>query len=66
MSSIVIWIISLVLVGIPCWRIVSRTGCNRGWIILIVIPWVGIFLFWLVLAVSRWPNVRADVSQVFD
>ena len=66
MSETISWIFSLLVVGIPCWKILSKVGCNRGWVVLILIPYFGIFFYWIVLAVLPWPNARANVDPVLD
>ena len=54
------WLIVPLLVLIPYWKILSRTGCNKSMIILIFIPVFGIFIYWLVLATSDWPRFQYE------
>ena len=52
------WLIISLLVLIPYWKILSRTGCSKSMIILIFIPVIGIFIYWLVLVTSDWPRFQ--------
>ncbi len=58
MSPILSTIVICLLVLIPYWKILSRTGCSKSMIILIFIPVIGIFIFWLNLATSDWPKFQ--------
>jgi hypothetical protein len=49
----------LLIIGIPFARLYRRAGLNRLWLVLLVVPIVGIFGVWLVLAVSDWPAQAA-------
>ena len=52
------WLIISLLVLIPYWKILSWTGCSKSMIILIFIPVIGIFIYWLVLVTSDWPRFQ--------
>lgn len=47
-------VIGLFLLAIPFWKILDRTGVAKGWIFVLLIPGLGIFLLWLILARARW------------
>ncbi|MCP4747436.1 MAG: hypothetical protein GY874_15035 [Desulfobacteraceae bacterium] len=51
-------VIVSILVLIPTWRIVSRTGYNPFLSILVLIPLVGPLIVLFVLAFGDWPVKR--------
>ncbi len=55
--------IGLLLVAIPFWKIHDRTGVAKGWILLLLIPGLGIFFLWLVLARARWTPRAVDAGR---
>jgi len=55
--------IGLLLLGIPFWKILDRTGVAKGWILLLLISPLGIFLLWLVLARARWTPRAVEAGR---
>jgi hypothetical protein len=54
---------ALVILAIPFWKMYDKTGVNKGWLIVILVPVIGYFVVWLVLAVSAWPNLKRGTSN---
>jgi uncharacterized membrane protein len=50
----------MVLLIVPAWRIFSRAGLPPALSCLIFIPYVGVFVAGLVLALRRWPNLESE------
>lgn len=55
MEPLVTEIVTTLVVGIPFWALYSRAGLSRAWLLLAVVPLLGMMLLWLVLAVKDWP-----------
>lgn len=55
MDTLLTEIGATLVVGIPFWALYSRAGLSRGWLVLAVVPLLGMMLLWLVLAVKDWP-----------
>ena len=49
-------IIGLVLL-FPVWKIFQRAGFSGGWALLMLVPFFGMFLAMLILAIRVWPNL---------
>jgi hypothetical protein len=62
--SIFHWLIVFVLLVnlIPIGKILSRTGHNAGWCLLILFPFLNMILLW-VLAFKSWPIDRKPTPQ---
>ena len=61
MSDLSIWhwiviLLVVVLLGVPYWRILHRTGHSTWWVIAFLIPGIGLIALW-VLAFVKWPAV---------
>lgn len=54
-SDIVPFIISVMLIVIPTWRIVQRTGYPPALSLLVVIPLIGPLAVLIILAFGDWP-----------
>lgn len=52
----IIFVIAVVVVGVPFGRILQRTGHSMWWVIAFFIPGISIVALW-VLAFVRWPAV---------
>ena len=51
-----IWaIIGFIILFIPFQKIFAKAGFSRAWALLLLIPLLGTFLCWLVLALRHWP-----------
>lgn len=50
-------VVSIVLL-MPLWRIHKRAGLHPALSLLVLIPYAGMFICSLVLAISRWPAVE--------
>lgn len=61
MLRLVLLLLLAVLVIIPAWRIIGRTGLSPAWSILLAVPLLGFPVVALVVAYSRWP---ASAPQV--
>ena len=55
-SDIVGFVVGLMVFGVPFWKMYGKAGVNKAWVTLLLVPVVGYFGLWLVLAVSKWPN----------
>lgn len=53
------WLIGFLLFAIPFWVIFRRAGFSPLWALLLLIPGLGVFLCWLMLAMRDWPTRRA-------
>lgn len=51
-------IIAFIIVAIPFQKIFARAGFSRAWVIMLLIPYFGVFFCWLLLAARRWPVNR--------
>lgn len=59
MGEIFIQIVfSLIFLQVPVWKIYSRVGLNPWISLMVLVPFIGILLCGLVLAISNWklPN----------
>lgn len=56
-------LIGAVLVIVPLWRIVGRTGFNPALSLLVVIPWLGFVIIAAILAFAEWPSLRKRNSS---
>ena len=55
-------LLTLLLLVIPVWRILRRAGMHPAWSLLLVVPYVGFLIVYLMLAFRRWPAAaRAPV-----
>ena len=53
------WLIAGVLLAVPFFRIFTRAGLNPWWSLLLFLPLLGLFISWLILAISRWKSESA-------
>jgi len=56
-------VVSTIIIAIPVWKILVRTGMNRGWIILLIIPFFGWLILWSIIAAAKWPNAHAGLVK---
>jgi hypothetical protein len=47
-------IIGLLIFAIPFWKILDRTGLSKAWVLALLLPGLGVFILWLVIARSQW------------
>ena len=52
--EIVLAIIGLAIVIVPLWRIAERGGKSGAVSLVVAVPLLGIFVYWLILASSDW------------
>jgi hypothetical protein len=55
--------LALVLI-VPVWRIVRRTGRHPALSLLIFFPGIGIILIAFILAFGRWPALEGNANRV--
>ena len=60
-SGFLALLVSIVLIGIPVWRILTRLGYSPWFTVLAFIPIVNIISLWL-LSYANWPGQRAPVQ----
>ena len=48
------YVILLVLTMIPGWKLTTRLGISPAWILLMLLPFVGLLIFFWVVAFLRW------------
>ncbi|AJP57053.1 hypothetical protein UC34_08665 [Pandoraea vervacti] len=60
-SSFLALLVSIVLVGVPVWRILTRLGYSPWLTVLVFIPIVNIISLWL-LSYANWPSQRTSVQ----
>lgn len=56
-GSMLIWLVVLVLLVVPYWKLWTRTGHAGWWALLMVVPLANIISLW-VLAFKDWPALR--------
>jgi hypothetical protein len=44
------------------YRIIEKAGYDGWWALVLLVPVVNIIMIW-VLALSKWPRLRADIDQ---
>lgn len=49
-----VFVVPMIVIVIPAWRIVSRVGYPGGWALLLLIPLVNLAAF-IAFAYVRWP-----------
>jgi hypothetical protein len=52
------YVLAYLLVAIPFWKILAKTGNSKIWVVVLIVPFIGLFVLWFVLAVSRWSPSR--------
>jgi hypothetical protein len=57
------WIVFTIIIAIPVWKILMRTGMSRGWIILLIIPCFGWLILWSIIAAAKWPNAQPGLME---
>jgi uncharacterized membrane protein YhaH (DUF805 family) len=57
-SPLFMMCIMLAVVAVPFWRILSRTGHNGWWCLLVLVPFVNFVCLW-VFAFKAWPDIAA-------
>jgi hypothetical protein len=58
------WIIvASVALLIPLWRIHKRAGLHPALALLVLVPYAGVLISSLVLAISRWPAVEREPKE---
>ncbi|VVE68051.1 membrane protein [Pandoraea captiosa] len=60
-SSFLALLVSIILVGVPVWRILTRLGYSPWLTVLAFIPIVNIISLWL-LSYANWPSQRTSVQ----
>ena len=50
------YLATLAFTTYPTWRIIKRTGLNKYWAALILLPGLGSLSILIMLAFSDWPN----------
>jgi hypothetical protein len=53
-------IVTLILLGVPLWKIFGKAGFAPAWALLILVPGIGILAIPLLLAFRRWPATEGD------
>ena len=53
------WLIGGVLLAIPFFRILTRAGLNPWLSLLVFLPLLGLFICWLILAITPWKSEGA-------
>ena len=68
--SVLIWLVCVVVVLFPAWRILGRAGFSPVLSLLLFVPLLGWFGIWALLAFGNWPALRArsqaDVAATFE
>lgn len=54
-STLLPYLIVVVLTAIPTWSLMRRTGKHRAWVLLSLVPLGTIAVLWF-LAFTRWPG----------
>lgn len=58
------WIVVAgILLLVPLWRIHKRAGLHPALSLLVLIPYAGVLISSLVLAISRWPAVEREPTE---
>ncbi|ODP34046.1 hypothetical protein [Pandoraea sp. ISTKB] len=60
-SSFLALLVSIVLIGVPVWRILRRLGFSPWLTVLAFIPIVNIISLWL-LSYANWPGQRSSTQ----
>jgi hypothetical protein len=53
-GGLIILVLLFVIVGVPLMQILHRTGFSRAWVLLWLVPVVGLVFLWI-YAFIRWP-----------
>lgn len=56
-------IVGFMLFAIPFWKILDRTGQSKAWVVVLLLPVLGVFILWLVLAVSQWRTTTEGAAN---
>ena len=60
-GHLIIWaIMSAILFLFPAWRIFKRAGLHPAMSLLVLIPYLGLLIASLVLAILSWPAVTGN------
>ena len=58
------WIVVAgILLLLPLWRIHKRAGLHPALSLLVLVPYAGVLICSLVLAISRWPAVEREPRE---
>jgi len=55
--QVLVVLVYVVVIVVPCWRIVGKAGYAGAWSLLVLVPVVNVILLW-VFAFAKWPNER--------
>jgi hypothetical protein len=55
-----LWLLVVLAVVIPLWRIFMRAGLTGPLSLLVLVPGVGLLIVSAILAYADWPNVRGE------
>ena len=58
MGDLLSWIVVALVIGFPAWRILSRAGLSRAWVLLVLLSAPGFAIFFGVLAFKEWPAAK--------
>jgi hypothetical protein len=54
------YLVVMVLVIVPAWRVFARAGLAPALSLLVFVPFVGLFIAGVVLALRRWPSLESE------
>ena len=60
LSDVFEYLIYIVVLFYPTWRIMKRTGLNPAWAFLVLVPVLGPFVAIIILAFSSWPVLNKE------
>jgi len=61
LKDIAQYLIYVVLILYPTWRILKRSGLNPAWAYLVLLPGLGPFAVLIILVYSNWPSSKKEV-----
>jgi len=61
LKDIAQYLIYVVLIFYPAWRILKRAGLNPAWAYLVFLPGLGPIAVIIILVYSDWPSSKKDV-----
>ena len=63
MGNIYFWLVALILVVVPLWRICGRAGFNPALSLLAAIPLLGLLIVAAVLGFAPWPAQQIKTAK---
>lgn len=64
MEQFIYWVIAVaIFLFYPTWRISKRAGLNPTISLLAFIPYIGIFIFGLIVGYSKWNHISSAGNE---